>query len=346
MALIASLHVFVIFCNYRIRLLLNMMSNNVPLVSVIISVYNGEKYIERCLQSVVRQTYQNIEIIVVNDGSVDKTPVIVGEFMKLDSRIVTLDKVNEGLVEARRTGVALAHGKYIQYLDCDDTLIENAIELLVDRAEDTQADIVVAPFFFCEGESKKLSDTIEFEQMSGIEYLKCILNTEAYWTVWSKFHLRSLYIEDIEKLSISFGEDVVLSTQLLIRSEKIVSMNDPILDYYVYSSSMSHNLDEKAYKEFNSYVLWFDDYINRSGLNSKLSNELAFFHVRNTLARLHWRKIEDADREMKRVLAELQTYPDLQRFLSHRERKIITTYRLSALLGYLRLLYYNWRGKL
>lgn len=323
-----------------------MMHSNATLVSIIISVYNGEEYIERCLQSVVGQTYQNTEIIVVNDGSTDNTTSIVEEFMKVDSRIVTVNKVNEGLVKARRTGISLAHGKYIQYLDCDDAFVKDAIELLVNRAENTQADIVVAPFFFCEGGEKRPSEIIEFEQMSGIEYLKCILNLKAYWTVWSKFHLRSLYTEYMETLDISFGEDVVLSTQLLVRSAKIVTIKIPILDYYVYPSSMSHNLDEKAYREFNSYALWFDDYVNRSGIKDKIAKELALFHVKNTLVRLHWRKLRDADKEMKRVVAELRIYPDLQQLFSRRERKIVKTYRFSALLGYLRLFYYNCKGKL
>lgn len=317
-----------------------------PLVSVIICVYNGEKYLERCLQSVVGQTYKNIEVVVVNDGSIDDTPRIIEEFKKQDTRIVSVDKANAGLVEARRTGIALAHGNYIQYLDCDDALINNAVELLVNRAEETQADVVVAPFFFCEGDKKHLSDIIDFDYMSGIEYLKQILNQKAYWTVWSKFHLRSLYVEDIETIQIAFGEDVVLSTQLLLRSAKVVSVNSPILDYYVYPSSMSHALNDKAYRDFNSYVFWFEDFLNRNGLNDKLAKERAAFHIRNTMMRLHWKKLKDTDKEMKRVLAELQAYPDLQSIFLRREKKIVATYKLFAPLGYWRLLYYNRKGKL
>lgn len=322
------------------------MNNSAPLVSNIISVYNGEKYMERCLQSVIRQTYKNIEVIVVNDGSTDKTPILIRKFMELDPRIITVNKVNAGLVEARKTGVALARGKYIQYLDCDDALISNAIELLVEKAEKSQADIVVAPFFFCEGGQKKMSDVIEFEQMMGIEYLKYILYSKAYWTVWSKFHLRSLYMTDIESLNISFGEDVVLSTQLLVHSKKVVSINMPILDYYVSSSSMSHRLDEKAYKDFNTYVQWFTNYIHRSGLSDSLKKELASFHIRNTLVRLYWRKMKDVNKEMKQLIEELRLYPDLQHPFTRREKKIVKTYHLSPLLGYLRLLYYARRGKI
>ena len=216
-----------------------------PLVSIIICVYNGEKYLERCLQSAMSQSYKNIEIIVVNDGSMDNTPVIIENYVKLDCRIIVISKQNGGISEARRIGVNRARGKYIQYLDCDDVLMSNAIGCLVNRAEETQADVVVAPFFFCEDGGRKESDSMEFEQMSGIEYLKCILCSRAYWAMWTKFHLRSLYDEGIERLGISFGEDVALSTQILVRSGKVVSINTPILDYYVYSSSVSHDLGER-----------------------------------------------------------------------------------------------------
>lgn len=94
------------------------------------------------------QSYKNIEIIVVNDGSMDNTPVIIENYVKLDCRIIVISKQNGGISEARRIGVNRARGKYIQYLDCDDVLMSNAIGCLVNRAEETQADVVVAPFFF------------------------------------------------------------------------------------------------------------------------------------------------------------------------------------------------------
>lgn len=81
-----------------------------PLVSIIICVYNGEKYLERCLQSAMSQSYKNIEIIVVNDGSMDNTPVIIENYVKLDCRIIVINKQNGGISEARRIGVNRARG--------------------------------------------------------------------------------------------------------------------------------------------------------------------------------------------------------------------------------------------
>ena len=279
-------------------------------------------------------------------GAYDEVSSGANAYVLLDCRIIVINKQNGGISEARRIGVNRARGKYIQYLDCDDVLMSNAIGCLVNRAEETQADVVVAPFFFCEDGGRKESDSMEFEQMSGIEYLKCILCSRAYWAMWTKFHLRSLYDEGIERLGISFGEDVALSTQILVRSGKVVSINTPILDYYVYSSSVSHDLGERAYLDFNVYVRWFDDYIERNGLHEEFARELALFHIKNTQARLHWKKAKDVNKEMNRLMIGLGDYPEFWKLLSRREKKIVTTYRLSSLLGYWRLYYYNWKNKL
>ena len=115
---------------------------------------------------------------------------------------------------------------------------------------------------------------------------------------------------------------------------------------YVYSSSVSHDLGERAYLDFNVYVRWFDDYIERNGLHEEFARELALFHIKNTQARLHWKKVKDVNKEMNRLMIGLGDYPEFWKLLSRREKKIVTTYRLSSLLGYWRLYYYNWKNKL
>lgn len=322
------------------------MENQIPLVSIIIPVYNNENYLERCLQSAIGQTYKDVEIIIIDDGCTDSSPDIIRKYMDQDSRVKCIHKPNEGLVKARKDGIGLARGKYIQYLDSDDTLQQNAIELLVAKAEEVQADIVIAPFYFCEGEKRWLSEVVEFEEMTGLEYLKYILSFKAYWAVWVKFHLRSLYLNNIERLDISFGEDVVLSSQLLLYSKKVVSIDAPILNYGIYPSSMSHCLNDKTYKDFNVYVSWFDDYMNRNNLAVALKRELALFHLKNTMMRLHWKKLVDTNKEMGRILEELRQFPDLEEYLSNRERKIVAVYKISSRLGYLNLLRYNWQNKI
>lgn len=140
----------------------------IPLVSIVVPAYNSEKTLDSCIQSVVSQDYTNIELIVVDDGSLDSTRVIAENYAAMDSRIVLVKKKqNEGLVLARKSGIDIARGKYIQYLDADDSLCEGAIKNLVSKAEESNADIVVAPFFFCIDGKRERSLYFDFEELSG-----------------------------------------------------------------------------------------------------------------------------------------------------------------------------------
>lgn len=103
-----------------------------PLVSIIVPVYNGEKVIERCIRSLVGQTYEKIEIIVLNDGSKDHTMQILNKYEKLDSRVRVIDKTNSGVSDTRNQGLQLAKGDYVQFVDSDDWLTNNATQQLVE----------------------------------------------------------------------------------------------------------------------------------------------------------------------------------------------------------------------
>ena len=106
-----------------------------PLVSVLIPVYNVEKYLERCLDSILKQTLTKIEIICVNDGSTDNSLSILKEYQKKDSRIIIVNKENGGLPSARNAGLDRAEGKYVGFVDSDDYIEPNMFQKLYDTAE-------------------------------------------------------------------------------------------------------------------------------------------------------------------------------------------------------------------
>ena len=123
-----------------------MDKNNQPLVSVLIPLYNQEKYFGACMKSVDRQTYKNLEIVIVNDGSTDRSQQMAHDWAARDSRVKVVDKENEGLAFARRDGLLAATGEYITFLDSDDTLPHRAIEILVTHSLETGADLVAGSF--------------------------------------------------------------------------------------------------------------------------------------------------------------------------------------------------------
>ena len=120
---------------------------NTPLVSVIVPVYNVEKTLARCLESICGQSYQNLEIIVVNDGSPDGSLAICEQFRAKDPRVVVISKENEGLSLARNAGMRAAHGKYLQFVDSDDYIEPTFTARMVEAAEKNYADLVIAPYW-------------------------------------------------------------------------------------------------------------------------------------------------------------------------------------------------------
>lgn len=114
-----------------------------PLVSIVIPLYNQEKYFRACKRSVCKQTYKNLEIVIVNDGSTDRSPLMAHEWAAQDDRVKVIDKQNEGLAFARRDGLLASSGEYVMFLDSDDTLTHNAVELLITCAINKSADLVM-----------------------------------------------------------------------------------------------------------------------------------------------------------------------------------------------------------
>ena len=327
------------------------MDRLLPLVSIVVPVYNGETFLEKCLQSIIRQSYTNIEIIIVNDGSTDNTSLIIDRYVDLDKRIIGLKQKNEGPALARKKGLEIAKGKYVQYLDSDDCLHEKAIEYLLDKAEATNADIVVAPFRFCYLDGTFcMSSSFDFSSMSGIDYLKQILNNKAYWSVWSKFHKRELLLGIPMEVypDICFGEDVIWSAQLLIRSKKVVSIKYVVLDYNTRDFSLSHScsFDDGKFANFEFYRSWLELYLTQKGVIDFMKKDLAFFHIRNTFQKITWRKIRDLKKDMTRIIHDLKCFPDLRQTMSKRELRVVSTYRFSILWGNLRLRYYIRKGKM
>ncbi len=321
------------------------MNEKKSLVSVIIPVYNGEKYLEECIQSVINQTYKNIEVIVVNDGSTDGSLSIIYRYAEKDGRIKYVNKANEGLVKARKTGLSLAVGKYIQHLDSDDILCADAIEILLNKAEQTGADVVSFPFVFRDGEENEFAEFFDPDEAPGVEFIRRYLNFKGYWMVWSKFHLRSLYSNPIETIDISFGEDLVLTTQLLYYSEKVVSVDIPLLYYRVLPASMSHSMSERNYRDMNAYLRWILGFMERVGWKEVLKKDLGYFHLKTIFRRRQWGKVWDVYRDLKYVVEYLRLFPEFRDSLSGRERKIVNLYEKCSCLAYFKMWYYKRKRK-
>lgn len=169
------------------------MSNN-ELISIVIPIYNVENYVEKCLNSVIRQTYNNIEIILIDDGSKDKSKEICDSYARKDKRINVIHKENRGVSSARNTGIEAAKGNYITFIDSDDYIDEDYIEKLYGLCIKNNSDIVICGVKDedCDGNIVKQSKEIKVN-LNKKDFLKELLNQQYFFTVcWAKFYKRDI----------------------------------------------------------------------------------------------------------------------------------------------------------
>ena len=129
-----------------------------PKVSIIIPVFNVENYLERCLKSVIAQTFKDIEIIIINDGSIDKSLEICKKFAESDKRIILINQKNSGVSAARNTGIDIATGKYLSFVDSDDFITPDMIEFLLTNLEEHDADISSCGMYDCYIQNNKIQE--------------------------------------------------------------------------------------------------------------------------------------------------------------------------------------------
>lgn len=201
------------------------------LVSVIIPAYNCEKYIKRCLNSVCKQTYKNLEIIVINDGSTDNTSNICKEFLKNDSRIKFISTSNRGVSSARNIGINISTGKYICFLDADDYININMIEECLKLLLDNEADIICfnREEFFVNGKQNKIID-IYNTQLSTYDIIKGIYNRTFSCNINDKFYKKGIW-KDVRFPNIRTAEDMYALFDVLRNALKIIA-TDQIYYYY------------------------------------------------------------------------------------------------------------------
>ena len=192
---------------------------NQPLVSIIVPVYNAEVYLGPCLESLRSQTWPNLEIILVNDGSTDGSGQLCAAAARVDGRIRFLDRPNGGVSAARNAALAAAKGDYLQFSDSDDLLTPDATETLVRAAQVTGADLVISHFFRVDGEKQAQRGHIKGERLlTRQEFAQEMVKAPAnyyYGALWNKLYRRSI----VEKQGLRFEEGVSWSEDFLFNLE-------------------------------------------------------------------------------------------------------------------------------
>lgn len=214
-------------------------------ISVIVAAYNIENYIEKCLESLINQTLKELEVIVINDGSQDRTPLKIEKYSKKDERVILINQENKGLIEARKTGLNIAKGEYILFVDGDDWLELNALEVLYENAIKNNSDIVLYQAFKSYDNEKELFSIYDKCKEASLEE---ILLGKILPAIWSKFiKLDYIKLNNIPFPSnISFAEDLATVTSLFIFNPKVSIIDIPLYNYYQRSNSITKQIDAKV----------------------------------------------------------------------------------------------------
>lgn len=205
-----------------------------PKVSIIVPIYNTEKFLYKCIQSIIKQTYSNLEIILVNDGSTDKSLEICNKFRKKDQRIIVIDKDNGGVSSARNKGLDIATGQYIGFVDSDDFISELMYEKMVKAMIKNNADVVECGYFTCDSEynnivSHELNNSIiDGEYHCSYMYLSNE-NTTNYNV--NKLYKRFLF-NHLRYPKLNFSEDYWVNTKVFYNCRRKVTLKECFY-YYV-----------------------------------------------------------------------------------------------------------------
>ncbi|MBR2571470.1 MAG: glycosyltransferase [Clostridia bacterium] len=209
-----------------------------PKVSIIVPVYNAEATLDKCVDSILSQDYQDFELILVDDGSSDGSAGLIRGYAGRDDRVVAVYKENTGVSDSRNRALSAASGEYVQFLDADDWITPEATGLLVRTAESSFADMVIADFYRVVGSRVAQRSSIDGEGLISLErYADCMAESPAdfyFGAIWNKLYRRQLLEKHNIRMdpNLQWCEDFIFNLEYLSHAKTIYVLHEPIY-YYV-----------------------------------------------------------------------------------------------------------------
>lgn len=312
-------------------------------VSVIVPVYNNSKFLPRCLESICGQTYKNLQIICVDDGSTDGAGDVLDEFAKVDERIIALHKKNGGESNARNTALQIATGDYIAFCDCDDWIDPQMYEILLKAMEESGSDLAAGSWYKETAVGSKIitnkkavPDNVFGKDML-LRYIYERDNYQGFAYMWNKLYRSNLFFnEKGERLLfdefLELGGDVLYLAQLAVRADKAIYVDRSFYHYRLKESSGSHTNNLKRLRD------WIKAYEMTIQLlkKSKIDDEIINYAVRFVAYRCS-NLVEEAARQGNESIKEefqrhMNRYEDIYVKMSEQHPEWIERYkRLEAI---------------
>lgn len=255
-----------------------------PLISIIVPIYKVEKYVEKCIETIINQTYKNLEIILVDDGSPDNCPQICDEYAKKDSRIIVIHQKNGGLSNARNSGLNIAKGEFIGFVDGDDYIANDMYETLYNAIIDNDAQMSICNFYIVNEKEEKMQNEIQtnikedvkvFNHQEAMKEMLIDKNIRGY--VWTKLFKRECF----ELLRFPEGrnyEDIAVSIKCFEKTEKIVYINKQKYYYVQRENSIDHIKSERNLRDAIEVSYERYKYVKNNYPEIEEYNVYAFIH--------------------------------------------------------------------
>ena len=307
------------------------------MISIIIPIYNGQQYISKCLESIQKQTYSYLEIILINDGSIDDSGKICDEYAIKDPRIKVIHKKNEGASIARNKGIEIAQGEYIGFVDCDDYIESTMYEKLLNSIVKNKTDMSICNY----NDNDDLN--LEKEILNRHEFLDFILNKNKFrGYVWNKLYKKEILKEFKFKKDISLCEDLLFNCEYAIKCDKISVIDEKLYNYIKRQDSAVNTFLEKHFSVIEAYQQMEKIYIKYSESNliklqSAYLKQCTFLKYYNSIGKYDKKYKKIIDQESKRLIKEINSSK-----ISKKEKFILNIYYYCPLLvGYVRELKYR-----
>ena len=259
---------------------------NKPLVSIIVPVYNAQKCIAQCIESVLNQTYPNFELILMDDGSKDDSGLICDEYASKDSRIVVVHKENSGVSDTRNQALALAKGEYLQFVDADDWLTNDATETLVNAMIDHDCELVISDFYRVVDNKVSSKGSIDYEGLISLKQFALHLMERPadfyYGVLWNKLFKKSIIDEYQLNMDpkISWCEDFIFNLRYLVHVDNIYVSQVPIY-YYVKTKnslvSQSTSFEKTVQMKTNVFEHYYQFFKNVFSEEEYKKNRLSIY---------------------------------------------------------------------
>ncbi|MCB6972413.1 MULTISPECIES: glycosyltransferase family 2 protein [Butyricimonas] len=311
-------------------------------ISVIIPVYNLSSYIGRCLDSVIVQTYSELDVIVINDGSKDNSLEILEKYALKDKRIKIVDKENGGVTSCRRVGLELAKGDYVFFLDGDDWLERETLAHLYSCAKNKEADIVLGNVYYSSDIKDEAVVSCSFDRISSKEFIHQLAYGKQLWSLCMKLIKTSVCKKMVIPDGLSMAEDMTGMLQLAFYSSLIAKSDYYGYHYYQRPGASTKSPTLKHAKDALIAAEYITDFFEKQGMYQECFDDIAIINLRCLLTSCNQGGTDSRSPLVERIYKSFYRNEYLSYFgIVH--RVILYWYKKGINLYKLLLLFRRWR---